>query len=269
MTPTIRQAIFVWMLVILALVRHAGASVANDATKRAPELPALADLSTSLANVVEVLDGDSVVLLIEGELRRFEILGADTPEWREQDAEPDLEAVVAKRFLTRLLENERVSVFEPAPGEVDQVGRRMGYVFRMPDGLSVDLELVRQGYGKVSTRAKDPFAPALRWYEARAKELDRGVWGRQTEPAADEPGGRDRIQPIAPMPVRSVTPSEEPRDEPRTEEPKSATRWVWVTKSGSKYHREGCQHLRKSKERMPRDRLDPGMTACRTCDPDS
>lgn len=233
----------------------------------APAMPAHDVLRVVEANVIEVLDGDSLVVLLDGELRRLEILGADAPEWREQDAQPDLEAVVAKRFLTRLLLSERVAIHEPEPGATDQVGRRRGYVYRLPEGLSVDLEIVRQGYGRVSTRAGDAFEPALRWYETRAKELDRGVWGRSTEPAADEPGGVDAEAPAEPERVVE-DPGGLPTEPERGGAEDEADRWVWITRSGSRYHREGCQHLKNSRSRVERDRLDPGMSPCKTCDPD-
>jgi len=231
-------------------------------------MPAVTALATTEANVVEVFDGDSVMLLVAGELRRFEVLGADTPEWRAKDPEPSAGGVIARMYLTRLLLHERVRVFEPEPGAVDQVGRRRGYLFRMPDGLSVDLEIVRQGYGKVSTRAEEPFEAALRWYEVRAKELGRGVWG---EPDGDLlPELFETDTPTEGLPDSEPEPAEVV-DAPVPDEPEpepGGDRWVWITRSGSKYHRDGCRHLKDSRSRVERDGLDPSLSPCQTCRPD-
>jgi endonuclease YncB( thermonuclease family) len=259
MGPILRLARVTRSLALLALFAAVMRAEGGDTP---PEMPSAASLAGLDANVIEVLDGDSLVLLLDGELRRFEVLGADAPEWREQDPEPSEEGLIAKLFLTRLLQGERVIVFEPEPGVTDPIGRRRGYVFRMPDGLSVDLEIVRQGYGKVSTRCAEPFEAPLRWYESRAKELERGVWARPS------PGSGDRLEtpgrPTEVAPARVVETVAPSQPEPNEDH----GRWVWITKSGSKYHREDCQHLRDSRTRVDRKTLDPSLSPCQTCRPD-
>lgn len=43
---------------------------------------------------------------------------------------------------------------------------------------------------------------------------------------------------------------------------------VYVTKSGSKYHKESCHHLRKSKIKMNKsDAKSAGYSACSVCKP--
>lgn len=217
------------------------------------------------ALVLSVQDGDSVTLLINNESRRFELIGADAPEWIERASRQRAYATEARRFLTNMLLNERVLVFEPESGATDQLGRRRAYLFRLPDMTLVDLEIVRQGYGKVSTRADEPYAAALRWYEQRARELQRGVWGEASEP---EPPAADP----APSPVVQAPPTTTPAAPAPAEtkpEPKRDEVWVWVTRSGSRYHREGCSHLTSSRTRVRRDSIKSTHEPCKTCNPDS
>tara|TARA_R110000782_G_scaffold54637_8_gene115469 strand:- start:6161 stop:6976 length:816 start_codon:yes stop_codon:yes gene_type:complete len=216
------------------------------------------------ALVLTVQDGDSVTLMLDGEMRRFELLGADAPEWLDRAETQRPHAAESRRFLTNLLLGERVLVFEPEPGATDALGRRRGYLFRQPDGMFVDLEIIRQGYGKVSTRAAEPYEPVLRWYERRARELDRGVWGGPPEP---EPAVEDPEAPAQPAPAADRAP---PRPEPKPQpEPASEDGFVWITRSGSKYHREGCSHLTTSRTRVPRDSIRSTHEPCKTCSPDS
>lgn len=213
------------------------------------------------ANVLEVIDGDSLLLLLDGQIYRFEVLGADTPEWVEKAEVPSPESVEAKRFLTRMLYGERVTVFEPVPGATDAIGRRRGYIFREPDRLFVDLEIVRQGYGKVSTRAAAPYDRVLRWYEQRARELGRGVWGRSESPEiAAAPADTE----LATEPEMQPAEGAESRETP----PESVQAWVWVTKSGSKYHRESCQHAGSTSTRILRVDAEKTYQPCRVCRPD-
>ncbi len=223
-------------------------------------MPPYPDAELVDAVVMEVLDGDSVVLFLEGELRRVEIAGADAPEWVEKAKEPRSYSVEARRFLINLIQGERVTVLEPDPGATDQLGRRRAYLFRVPDQTMVDLEIVRQGYGKVATRASAPYREILDWYQTRAKELERGLWGDRR---ADEPAETPDQVPVTQAPEKPAEPAK-----PAKEQAPTDTGWVWVTKSGSKYHREDCSHLSESRKRVRREDVKDSHEACRTCNPD-
>lgn len=225
-----------------------------------PAMPAYPDDGLVDAVVMEVLDGDSVVLLLDGELRRVEIAGADAPEWVERAKEPRSYSVEARRFLINFIQGERVAVLEPDPGATDQLGRRRAHLFRATDQTMVDLEIVRQGYGKVAARASGPYREILDWYETRAKELDRGLWGDRK---ADEPGEPGAQPPVTQSPETVTEPAK-----PTKEKQPAETGWVWVTKSGSKYHREDCSHLSESRKRVRREDVKDTHEACRTCNPD-
>lgn len=226
-----------------------------------PIMPAFPEGSVLDGVVMEVLDGDSVVLLMDGELRRVEIAGADAPEWVEKAKEPRAYSVEARRFLANLIQGERVAVLEPEPGATDQLGRRRAHLFRLPDRTMVDLEIVRQGYGKVATRASAPYREILDWYETRAKELDRGLWGDRR---ADDPAESPSEEPVTQAPQKPAEPAKPAKEQPATD-----SGWVWVTKSGSKYHREDCSHLSESRKRVRREDIKDSHEPCRTCNPDA
>lgn len=230
----------------------------------APPVEPADPLRTVGALVLSVQDGDSVTLMVDGAMHRFELLGTDAPEWLERVRVQRPHASESRRFLTNLLLGERVRVFEPEPNKTDALGRRRGYVFREPDGLFVDLEIIRQGYGKVSTRAADPYEPVLRWYERRARALDRGVWGHPPEPDPEaEPEAPDATEPAAPVVERRTQPQLQPEPEPAGDDG-----FVWITRSGSKYHREGCSHLTSSRTRVTRESIRSTHEPCKTCSPD-
>lgn len=218
--------------------------------------------------VMGVIDGDSLTLLVDGRLRRFEVLGADAPEWVEKASRPRHYSGEARLFVGNMLLGERVGVFEPEPGTTDPLGRRRGHVFRLPDMAFVDLEIVRQGYGKVGTRTDEGFRPVLDWYEDRARQADRGMWGlRPVEPEPDE-SGTENLGPDAEPPAsgeRLVDENPKPEPTPASQEP---SQWVWVTRSGSKYHREDCAHLSQSRTRVRREDIRSTHEACKSCDPD-
>ncbi|MCC5822528.1 MAG: thermonuclease family protein [Phycisphaerales bacterium] len=235
----------------------------------APALVAPDMTRSSLATVLSVQDGDSITVRIEADVHRVEILGANAPDWIERAEQQRPYAVESRRFLTNMLLGERVLLFEPQPGATDPLGRRRAYVFRLPDMMFVDLEIVRQGYGRVSARVGEPYEEILRHYEHRARELRRGLWDPNHVPEevvqAPQP-------PRTPPPTRTEAPPQTgPADAetpPRTEPARDAV-WVWITRSGTRYHREDCSHLTSTRTRVRRDSVRSTHEPCRTCTPDA
>ena len=52
----------------------------------------------------------------------------------------------------------------------------LAYVYRSPDGLFVNLEIVRQGCGRAYTRFPFKYLELVRHYERRAREEIKGIW---------------------------------------------------------------------------------------------
>lgn len=69
-----------------------------------------------------------------------------------------------------------------------------------------------------------------------------------------------------PTPTPTAAPAAAPAPAPAAAEPQTET--VYVTKSGTKYHRAGCSHLKSSKIEMDKDAaIAAGYTACKSCNP--
>jgi micrococcal nuclease len=87
--------------------------------------------------------------------------------------------------LKELLAGERVLlVSDPGSAEVDRYGRRLAYVYRARDGLFVNLEIVRQGFGHAYTEFPFSRMEEFRRAEREAREAGRGLWaGPSVEPA--------------------------------------------------------------------------------------
>lgn len=69
-----------------------------------------------------------------------------------------------------------------------------------------------------------------------------------------------------PTPAPTPAPTAAPAPAPAAAEPQTVT--VYVTNSGTKYHRAGCSHLKSSKIEMDKDAaIAAGYTPCKTCNP--
>ncbi|MFP6724268.1 MAG: thermonuclease family protein [Candidatus Poribacteria bacterium] len=96
----------------------------------------------------------------------------------------------------------------------DRYGRLLAYLYRAPDGLFVNLEVVRQGYGHAYTRFPFKHMELFRNYENQARIAGKGLWGdavRIVNPQVDERSGSTRQ-------IETI---------------------VYVTRTSKKYHRDG------------------------------
>lgn len=217
----------------------------------------------------EVIDGDSVELFLNGRIIRYELAGADAPDAVGEDHEPLWKSQEAASYLDSLLVGEQLMVMADARKPTDAMGRARGYLYRMPDGLFVNLEMVRLGFAK---HAKNPSSfndAAMRWAQDRARDARKGVWSPApervvvpkepkpdalTEPGSDSSG------------VHDPEPDTKQDSKPLTQALDSDV--VYITKYGSKYHTKDCQHVGDSGIAKRRDAVSETHKACKVCEPD-
>lgn len=128
-----------------------------------------------LARIAYVVDGDTVDLT-NG--RRVRLVQIDTPEVYNA---PECYGEQASAVTTRLLpRGTLVRLYrEPETDAVDAYGRLLRYVFRVRDGLNVNVQLVRVGaaapyfYGYRRGR----YAGLLARLALRARARHQGLWG--------------------------------------------------------------------------------------------
>ncbi len=132
--------------------------------------------------VARVLEGD-VLQLSGGE--RVHLIGVETPETVHPEESVERYGKEAKAFTRRLAQGKEVTLgYEAGGATKDRYGRTLAYVY-LPDGLLLNLEIVRQGYGFVSARFPFSRIPEFQEAENQAREARRGLWGRKK--TADQP----------------------------------------------------------------------------------
>ncbi len=135
------------------------------------------------ATVERVVDGDTVIVHIDGERERVRLIGIDTPEiahdaYGDRPAQPDeCYGPQAHEFTASLLAEGTPVRLERDLVPRDDYGRLLAYVYRASDGVFVNWEIVRHGYAEVLTiepnsTYADRFVDA-----ARTAEADNvGLW---------------------------------------------------------------------------------------------
>lgn len=234
----------------------------------APDLKSL-----PLFDVVSIADGDTITLSPtsgndEAKIK-VRLVGVDTPETSDPRKPVEEFGAEASAFLHNLLLGERVYAEEAGgANRTDKYGRRLYYVYRAPDGLFVNLEIVRQGYGHALVEYPHKHMDAFKWYEGKARDAGKGLWGKKPAKPKEGPAAVPVPVPvpIATKPVPEAEPPKPAVTEPAQPPKHSVT--VYGTKSGSKYHSAGCSYLKKSSIPMSLDEARrKGLTPCSRCNP--
>ena len=116
------------------------------------------------ATVVRPVDGDTVVVRVNGAEESVRFIGIDTPESVSQQRPVECFGPEAKHRTAELLPAGTRVRLERDIEARDAYDRLLAYITRVDDGVLVNLLLVAEGYAESA-----PFAPNL----AHQAELDR------------------------------------------------------------------------------------------------
>lgn len=130
------------------------------------------------AEVVRVIDGDTIEVRIAGATERVRLIGIDTPESVDPRSPVDCFGPEASEAAKELLpEGTQVRLVRDVEAR-DRYGRLLAYVYREADATFVNLVLAEQGFADVATfppnvSHTDEFVAAV----AAARGDRRGLWG--------------------------------------------------------------------------------------------
>jgi endonuclease YncB( thermonuclease family) len=210
---------------------------------------------------VGVADGDTITVLGAGNRQtRVRLQGIDAPESRQAFGE------VSKRNLSDLVFNRQVVVeYE----KTDQYGRTLGKVVAF--GRDVNLEQVKAGLAWHYKHYQGEQSPAdRRLYadaEMEARAAKRGLWA-DTNPIPPwdfRRGKRAAVEEGLPKPAPPALRRSAGGQVDGATEPVEGA--VYVTRTGSKYHRLSCQYLRRSRIQVSLQDAKQSYDPCSVCRP--
>lgn len=199
--------------------------------------------------VVRVVDGDTIVIDLDGTPTKVRLIGLDTPETVDPRKPVQAFGKEASAFTKKLLEGKSVSL-EYDQQKTDKYKRTLAYVYLEVNGkrVCVNRHIIAEGYGFAYT--KYPFDQKRmddhRAAEREARENKRGMWSDEAQ-------------------ARAKADAERAKEKPKAGDDKAV---VYVTKSGTKYHADGCRSLAKSKiETTLGAAKERGCGPCALCNP--
>ena len=134
----------------------------------------------------------------------------------------------ASNFTRKMVEGKQVQIIFDVQKK-DRYNRLLAYVF-LEDSTFLNAELLEQGYAKIATYPPNvKYVEEFRQLDQEARENVRGLW----------------------VPVQKQT--------------QSVT--VYITKTGSKYHRANCRYLKKSSIPILFEEAKRRYSPCSACSP--
>lgn len=160
---------------------------ANPDTSRTPLTPDPTVLpGLTPAMVTRVVDGDTIVVEIEGQEYRVRYIGIDTPETVDPRRPVGCFGKEASDRNRQLVDGKVVGL-EKDVSETDSFGRLLHYVW-VGDQM-VNATLVEEGYALASTYPPDVrYADRFASLQTQARENGRGLWGAVCNSATPSPG---------------------------------------------------------------------------------
>lgn len=141
--------------------------------------------------VIRVVDGDTLIVDLNGIDQKVRLIGVDTPESVGKYLKhPEVYGKEASTFTEEMLEGEKVFL-EKDVRDTDQYGRLLRYVWldipNPENEAEIESEmfnamLLMKGYANVMTIAPDDkYSELFEALEQSASEQDEGLWGIENE----------------------------------------------------------------------------------------
>lgn len=123
------------------------------------------------------VDGDTIVVDMNGRNETVRMIGVDTPETHRPNTPVQCYGPAASAYTKNLIGHQKVRLeADPTNQNRDRYDRLLRYVY-LPDGQLVAKAVIENGYGFAYTSfpftKKDEFVQA----EEQAKAANKGLWG--------------------------------------------------------------------------------------------
>ncbi len=151
-------------------------------------------LAGDAVSVTRVIDGDTIEVSTGEKVR---LIGIDTPETQHPSQPVECFGAQSTEHATKLMRPGTSVRLVYDVQRTDRFGRTLAYVYRVSDGLFVNLQMVRDGFAAVATYPPNvAHVEAFRAVEREARAHNIGLWGACGGP--DTPAAQSGAPPPPP-----------------------------------------------------------------------
>ncbi len=135
------------------------------------------DTPDGFFKVVDIVDGDTIIVSVNGKEETVRLLGVDTPETKDPRKSVQCFGRAASAFTKLKLSGKAIRLFpDPLEQDRDKYGRLLRYIY-LADGTNFNEELVARGFAFAYERFPTARMDQLKLWEKDAREHRRGLWG--------------------------------------------------------------------------------------------
>lgn len=150
-------------------------NIASHTTEEISQVEFQGEVEFITVEVVEIIDGDTIKVLENGEVKTVRLIGIDAPEARSKDCKNK----EATQFLSELILNKEVRLeADSTQTDVDRYGRDLRYVFL--DDMNINQEIINAGLAQEYTYNK-PYKYKDEFWQSQnnAKVQEIGIWSEE------------------------------------------------------------------------------------------
>ncbi|HLC91810.1 MAG TPA: thermonuclease family protein [Candidatus Saccharimonadales bacterium] len=141
-----------------------------------------------LYHVTEFLDGDTIVVDMNGSEETIRFIGVDTPETHDPRKAVQCFGKAAAGFTKNLIGTNNVRLEADALNtNRDRYNRLLRYIY-LPNETLVNAEIIKQGYGFAYLSFPFTKSDEFHHYETVARNANKGLWG-SCQPTQNQYGG--------------------------------------------------------------------------------
>lgn len=174
---TIRRSITLVILVMGLIYTTLGRDISPLAMPTEHTASATTALTTTSSRVVRVVDGDTLVVGINGTTTKVRLIGVNTPEVVDPRRPVQCFGKEASTYAKKILTNTSIYVETDSTQDTyDKYGRLLAYVY-LPDGTLFNKQLIAEGYGYEYTyNAPYRFQSEFKLAQQSAQKNQKGLW---------------------------------------------------------------------------------------------
>lgn len=137
-------------------------------------------VATGSGNVIRVVDGDTIVVRVDGNDETVRMIGLNTPESVDPRQAVECFGKEASDHLKELLTNTTVTLeSDSTQDNRDRYGRLLRYVFK--SGRNINQQMIEEGFGYEYTYDQPyRYQSDFRAAQVAAKAAGRGLWSPLT-----------------------------------------------------------------------------------------